>query len=60
MIGGLFRMFLLSKLFGGSGRPNGRGKGGCAGIGCMSLIVILVIAFFIFKGCDGGAPDTDF
>jgi hypothetical protein len=55
-------MFLLSKLFGGAGRTGGgRGRGGCGGIGCIGLIIVLVLAFFVFRSCGGDIPAaTDF
>ncbi|RDV15602.1 hypothetical protein DXT99_08955 [Pontibacter diazotrophicus] len=46
MLRGLFKLYLFRKLMGGGG--GGRGRGGCAGIGCVGLIIILVIAYFLF------------
>ncbi|MHA6246481.1 hypothetical protein ACXYMU_00985 [Pontibacter sp. CAU 1760] len=60
MLGGLFRMFLLNKLMGGAGRTGGRAKRGCGGIGCVGLIIILVLAFFVFRSCGADIPDADF
>jgi len=51
MFKNLFRLFLLNKLFGGSDKKEGRR--GCGGIGCIGLIVILVLAFFLLRSCDG-------
>jgi hypothetical protein len=55
MLRGLFKFWLLSKLFGG------RGRGGCGGIGCLGIIVLAVLAYFLFRylGSSGGAA-TDF
>jgi hypothetical protein len=61
MLGGLFRMYLLSKFFGGSGKNgNGRGRGGCGGIGCIGLILLAVLAYFLFQYLDGNGVETDF
>ncbi|PKV66841.1 hypothetical protein [Pontibacter ramchanderi] len=62
MLKGLFRFWLLSKLFGGRGSAgDGRGRGGCGGIGCLGIIVLAVLAYFLFQylGGDGSAA-TDF
>ncbi len=55
-------MFLLRKLMGGGGRTGGRGRGGCAGIGCLGLIVILALAYFLFSylGGSGGGSGVSF
>lgn len=53
-------MFLLNKLLGGAGRTGGRAKRGCGGIGCIGLIVVLVLAFFVFRSCGAEVPVTDF
>ncbi|MCJ8167479.1 hypothetical protein MKJ04_21740 [Pontibacter sp. E15-1] len=60
MLRGLFKMFLLSKLMGGAGRTGGNGKRGCGGMGCLGLIVVLVLAFFLFRSCGTEVPVTDF
>ncbi|MBD1398035.1 hypothetical protein H9Q13_12730 [Pontibacter sp. JH31] len=57
MLRGLFKFWILSKLFGGrSGAGGGKGRGGCGGIGCLGLIVLAVLAYFLFQylGGDGG------
>lgn len=53
-------MFLLNKLLGGAGRTEGRAKRGCGGIGCIGLIIVLVLAFFVFRSCGADTPMTDF
>ncbi len=60
MLRGLFKMFLLNKLMGGAGRTGGRGKRGCGGISCIGLIIILVLAFFVFRSCGAEMPVSDF
>lgn len=44
MLRGLFKMYLFRKLMGGGGRS----RGGCGGIGCIGIVIILVIAYFLF------------
>ncbi|MDX5419085.1 MAG: hypothetical protein LPK09_07700 [Hymenobacteraceae bacterium] len=62
MLRGLFKFWLLSKLFGGRGSAGGRrGRGGCGGIGCLGLIVLAVLAYFLFQYLgDNGGVTTDF
>jgi hypothetical protein len=62
MLKGLFRFWLLSKLLGGrGGAGGGRRRGGCGGIGCLGLILLAVLAYFLFQylGGDVGSV-TDF
>lgn len=61
MLRGLFKFWLLSRLFGGRGGAGGGGRGGCGGIGCLGIIVLAVLAYFLFQylGGDGGTT-TDF
>ncbi|WP_299705324.1 hypothetical protein [uncultured Pontibacter sp.] len=62
MLRGLFKFWILSKLFGGrGGAGGGRGRGGCGGIGCLGIIVLAVLTYFLFQylGGDGGTV-TDF
>ncbi|MCP2042585.1 hypothetical protein [Pontibacter sp. HSC-36F09] len=59
MLRGLFRFWLLSKLFGGRGGAGcGRGRGGCGGIGCLGIIVLAILAYFLFQYLGGGAGTT--
>ena len=54
MLKGLFRFWLLRKLFGGGG---GGSKGGC---GCIGLIVVLVLVYFLYQYFAGGTGSADF
>ncbi|MBX0333459.1 hypothetical protein K3G39_09430 [Pontibacter sp. HSC-14F20] len=62
MLRGLFKFWMLSKLFGGRGDAGGgRGRGGCGGIGCLGIIVLAVLAYFLFQYLGGGESiNTDF
>ncbi|WP_299984591.1 hypothetical protein [uncultured Pontibacter sp.] len=60
MLRGLFKFWMLSKLFGGRG-GGGRGRGGCGGIGCIGIIVLAVLAYFLFQYLGGDTSSvTDF
>ena len=58
MLKGLFRFWLLSRLFGGRG--GGRGRGGCGGIGCLGIIILAILAYFLFQYLNGGGTATGF
>ncbi|MDO6389301.1 hypothetical protein Q4E40_04120 [Pontibacter sp. BT731] len=59
MLRGLFRFWMLSKLFGGrGGAGGGRGRGGCGGIGCLGIIVLAILAYFLFQYLGGDAGTT--
>ncbi|MHC2993254.1 hypothetical protein OB13_17325 [Pontibacter sp. HJ8] len=61
MLRGLFRFWMLSKLFGGRGSAGGRrGRGGCGGMGCIGLILLAVLAYFLFQYLSGGNTTADF
>ena len=60
MLKGLFRFWLLSKLFGGRGGGDGRRRSGCGGIGCLGLILLAVLLYFLFQYLNGGGTATDF
>ncbi|WP_076669101.1 hypothetical protein [Pontibacter indicus] len=62
MLRGLFRIWMLSKLFGGrGGAGGGRGRGGCGGIGCLGIIVLAILAYFLYQYLGGDAGSvTDF
>jgi hypothetical protein len=58
MFGGLFRLFLLSKLFGGGdGGPRRRG---CGGLGCLGVVFVILIVLLIIWFFGGGGGYTDF
>jgi hypothetical protein len=49
MFRNLFKIFLLNKLFGG-GNNTGRSRGG---IGCLGVIFILLVIYFIYWFING-------
>ncbi|WP_157578481.1 hypothetical protein [Pontibacter roseus] len=61
MLRGLFKFWMLSKLFGSRGGDGrGRGRGGCGGIGCLGIILLAILAYFLFQYLGGGGTATDF
>jgi hypothetical protein len=58
MLRGFFKLYLLNKLFGGrGGRMGGRRGMGC---GCLGIVLVVILLFFLLRGCDGGMTTGEY